>query len=166
MTRTMRSGITAPIQQEELSTEVPEVDVDQIALPGMVEAELNNKINMTPVPREDLTHEEDKSENDENRKSLETPSSDKKRTWGDVVILEALIIQHPVTNEKIEVFHLVEESCIPGRSTAEAEQWLTEQIQSEHGSVCAGKFMIVRKVKTLQLKEEIIRRVLISEIDD
>lgn len=92
----------------------------------------------------------------------ETP---KRKGWGEVMILEEISV--PVDKEGKERvvawMPLAEwvkamEQMDNNPSSAEAEKWLTENVQGEN--LPFGTFMIVRRVKTIRLQE--VRQVVIQ----
>lgn len=128
------------------------------------------------APPEEENGEEGSEEEEASKDKLSgTPTSKKsdssrKRSFGDVMIMEKMTLPHPANKEgekdRIEAYRLIDESIIEGQSPADAERWLVKEIESSNGVIGGGEFVIIRRVKTVKVEAEIIRKVTLEEIED
>ena len=121
-----------------------------------------------PVVQEEKVDPPETKKTSDNGTEDKKKKPDPKRSWGEVLILEAHSLPISTTNDKerAELWRVVEESNIQGQSSAEAEQWFVKELESDKPCILPGKFMIIRKVKTVQIEEKVIRQIKVSEVDD
>lgn len=119
----------------------------QTTIPGL---EDSDKLNAVPKqdPSVAESKEEEKSES----------SSEKKRSWGELMFMENIMVPASTSGEKLSAYLPLEEGP-DTNSSAEMKQWLCKSI--EDGELPPGKYMILRKVEVLEIKE--VRRVEVSE---
>lgn len=138
----------------------------QASLPGVdsaVEASLDKKAPKAAPVVQGKGASSGKDETTTDPKEMKEEPTPKRKSWGEVMILEKMNI--PVSSdgkEKMEGYIPVKEFDLETGSTVDAEKWLTDC--AENDSIPFGTYTIMRKVKTIRLKE--IRQVLIEEVDE